>query len=128
MKCPLEWNEQLGKYECPNCGKTCRKKVQIPCKAEIPSLPQRMVNVTKATARHIVSGMKHCTEEQKAERYRKCSSNPCGLFRKYGEGGICAHDSCGCYIRSHGKFMDKLSWAESECPEGFWDKIDENGV
>ena len=68
--------------------------------------------------------MQHCSEEEKQKRYEICKQNKCNLFVSHGDGGICAHDDCGCFIRSNGKFMDKLSWADSKCPVGLWGFVD----
>ena len=129
--------EDDGKFKCINGGyitpfaglkKNCIK--QNP-----PNLLKRGVNLGKAMVKHAKTGMHHCTFEEKQSRFETCKSNECGLFKVHGEGGICSHDDCGCYIRSNGKFMDKLSWAESKCPVGKWGPIEqktqespENGV
>ena len=138
MKC--QWIPHGNKYKCKNCGfvvphdgfnKNCSAfKTEIP--KEPPNIIQRAVNFTKAATNHVITGLKHCTEEEKQQRFNICKSNKCGLFREHGDGGICAHDDCGCYIRSSGKFMDKLSWADSKCPVGLWgpksSENPENGV
>jgi len=137
------FQEQNGQFVCEVCGFTtpipnlhinCSGKPQDKKEPPVPpSLVQRSKNLAKAIGRHLHSGRKHCTEEQKAARFKQCSSNECGLFLAKGKGGICAHEDCGCYIRSNGKFLDKLSWADSKCPEGYWgpendEETPENGV
>ena len=128
MNC--EWEPYNNKFRCKYCGfivpnsnfnKNCMRETK-----DIPSLNKRMVNLSRAVGQHVLTGSKHCSEEDREERFNICKSNKCGLFRENEGGGVCAHDSCGCYLRSHGKFMDKLSWADSRCPVGMWGpKIDE---
>jgi len=134
------WEPFEDEYKCKNCGFTVpRNTIKKTCSnfrsgtpKDIPSISQRMINFGKAGFKHIMTGGKHCTPEQKRERYEICTSNKCGLFKAYGTGGVCAHDDCGCFIRSNGKFLDKLSWADSKCPVDMWGPIstenDENGV
>jgi hypothetical protein len=130
-----EWIEKDGKFECKYCHFTVpRATMKRNCPflnnqgKEPPNIIKRGKNLARAAVGHMVKGNPHCTEGQKQERYKVCQSNQCGLFRQYRDGGLCAHDDCGCYIRSNGQFMDKLSWADSKCPVGFWGPIetDEN--
>lgn len=136
MNCELVPFE--GKFKCKYCNFTCKSgavKRNCPLQkqpepppiedVEAPGPLKRGLNFGKAIVKHVASGMRHCTPAQKNYRYTICSSNKCKLFLKHQGGGVCAHDSCGCYIRSNGKFMDKLSWAESRCPVGQWGPIDE---
>lgn len=103
-------------------------------KITIPTISTRINNFTTATVKHIKSGRPHCSDEQRKERFEICKSDKCGMFVKRGDGGICAHQKCGCILRSEGWFMDKLSWADSECPLGLWKSVSkvsensENGV
>ena len=90
---------------------------------ESPNIIQRGINLGKAIVKHVKCGCHHCTDEQKNARFAICQSNRCGFFKVHAEGGICTHNSCGCYIRSGGKFMDKLSWAESKCPKKLWGAV-----
>lgn len=152
MNC--EWIQIGDKYKCKYCNfivprntikrncsaknikkdKVKLKPSNIKSEKPIPSITKRITNFGKAVVKHIKTGRHHCTEEEKQERFSICQSNKCNLFRKYGNGGICAHDDCGCFIRSNGKFLDKLSWADSKCPVGLWNSIekivenDKNGV
>ena len=124
MNC--EWVEYGDKFRCSLCGfvvKSEKIRRNCPTKKNIPSLLQRGVNLGQAIVKHVQTGFQHCTEEQKRVRFEICRSNKCGLFKVHGEGGICAHEDCGCYIRSNGRFMDKLSWAESKCPKEMWDSV-----
>lgn len=131
MNC--QWEKYDDKYKCKYCGFIVPDNTFVKnCKAnekEIPNIVKRGANFSRALFEHTKTGLKHCTNEEKMVRFEICQSNKCGLFRKHGNVGICAHDSCGCFIRNSGKFMDKLSWAESKCPVGLWgptEKIQEN--
>lgn len=128
-----KWEPFEDKYKCKNCGfvvkrntikKNCsaykQHKVIDETEKQPPNIAKRAKNLGKATAKHVMTGMKYCTQEQKQKRFDICKSNKCGLFRGRGNGGICAHDDCGCPIRSQGKFIDKLSWRSSKCPKGLW--------
>lgn len=123
------WEPFEGQVRCKDCGKVRKRAIRANCPTklnpQIPTITQRVKNLGKAAARHIVTGRRHCTDEEKQERFNKCQSNVCGRFIVHGPGGICAHEDCGCYIRSNGRFLDKLSWADSECPEGYWGPITE---
>lgn len=136
-----EWEPYLDRFKCKYCGTIVpRNTIQHICKylnnkdKDIPSLIRRGYNVTKAGIKHLLEGRQTCTDEQKQARYDQCKKNECGLFREHKNGGICAHDDCGCFLRSNGKFLDKIAWADSKCPEGYWGPIvnsqenDENGV
>lgn len=139
-----EWEPFEGEFKCKYCNftikdnsfkKRCKKhpetidrkthelKTDAPPKA--PGLLTRAKNFAKAATHHIMTGRKHCTDEQKQARFDQCTKNECGLFIVHGEGGVCAHEKCGCFIRAQGQFMDKLSWADSECPLGYWKAIAE---
>lgn len=115
-----EWEPYEEGYKCKKCGFVSKVNFKKNCGITPPKLTKRIQNFTKASANHLMTGMKHCSDEQKKKRFEICKSNKCGLFLSKGEGGICSHDNCGCFIRSNGKFLDKLSWADSKCPEGFW--------
>lgn len=134
MQC--KWIPFDGKVKCEVCGaiapsdkfkRNCihTKHETPPEGVKIPSLAQRAVNFGKAAMKHVAEGMRHCTDEQKQERYDKCATNECGLFVVQNDKGVCAHSSCGCFIRGNRKFMDKLSWADSACPLGRWGPITE---
>ena len=134
-----EWEPFEDKFKCKYCGfvvprdtihKNCPIKKNKP--KSPPSFSKRVANFGKAGAKHLLTGRQHCTPEQRRERFKICKSNKCGLFIPHGPGGMCSHDDCGCFIRSNGKFLDKLSWADSKCPVDEWGPIstenDENGV
>ena len=123
------WTKDVnGGYKCQFCGfKVPSNDFHKKCQANVKSPPgaiKKVKNFTESLVGHITTGMKHCSDEEKLRRFEICKSNQCGLFRAQDNGGICAHDDCGCYIRNNGKFMDKLSWADSKCPVGLWQQKD----
>lgn len=123
-----KWIPFGDKFKCEKCGFVVKSdKIHKNCR-DIPSITKRAKNLSKAVVKHFSTGMQHCSDEEKQERFTICQSNKCGLFRPYGNSGdgICAHDDCGCFIRSNGKFLDKLSWADSKCPAGMWGPIEKN--
>lgn len=144
MQC--EWEPFEDRFKCKYCGlivpirkirHRCAVQSTMPLLPDPPGLMRRAANLGKAAVDHLKTGMQHVDDQQKANRFQICQSNQCGLFRTHGNegGGICAHEDCGCYIRSNGRFMDKLSWATSKCPIGLWGPIEpknienpENGV
>lgn len=129
MNC--QFKKQGDKFVCKDCGFTTRfENMKVNCLQQTPeksppSLLKRAANLGKATARHFSTGMKHCSEEQMKARYEQCQKNECRLFRVLGQGGVCAHDDCGCLLSTNRKFLSKLSWASSKCPEGYWGPIEE---
>lgn len=67
---------------------------------------------------HMISGFPTCNKKQISERYRICLR--CDKFNK--TKSIC--NVCGCNLSNRKEFMNKLAWADQECPEGKWYKID----
>lgn len=89
---------------------------------EPPNLMHRMANFGKALVGHALGGFQKASEEQIKERYSICES--CSLYIN----NVCSHESCGCNISDTKKFLNKLAWAEQECPLGKWPKIVSDGV
>lgn len=66
---------------------------------------------------HIRSGLPKSTKEEIKYRYSVCES--CDKFNRVkSECGV-----CGCAISMKSIFLNKLAWADQECPEGKWPKI-----
>jgi uncharacterized paraquat-inducible protein A len=82
-----------------------------------------MINIKKifrflyALFWHVVSGFPTCDKQQIEDRYEICIS--CHNFNK--EKSIC--NICGCNLSNQREFMNKLAWADQECPEGKWLQI-----
>jgi hypothetical protein len=116
----------LDKCRCDKCGgewsilgKTCEEIIHI-CAAE-PGIMQKAANFGKALGSHAVNGFRKCTEEEIQERFKICQSNECGYFKKTGENnGVCTHTKCGCNLGNEQRFLNKLGWANQECPIKKW--------
>lgn len=67
---------------------------------------------------HIHAGLPKCTKDQILFRYNIClSCDKFDIVRK--ECGV-----CGCNINNKKVFLNKLAWADQECPLKKWSKID----
>lgn len=112
-------------YKCKKCGTTllshdgmppifiCNKELS-PNKIEMPSFIEKIKNFSKASANHIISGMKLATDETIKNRYNICQN--CEFFKNE----TCS--KCGCPLFSYKKYISKLSWSDQECPVGKWNK------
>lgn len=131
------WEPFEDKFRCKECGfvykndklnKQCHGKSSPQPPPQPPNILKRAVNFAGAAIKHVAAGLPQCTDDEVKERYDICTKNECGFFNK--EWSVCAHTKCGCFIRERGIFMDKLRWADSECPVGQWKSIkrDQNGV
>jgi hypothetical protein len=66
---------------------------------------------------HIYAGFPKSTKEQILSRYNICLS--CEKYNSLKlECGV-----CGCAISNKSKFLNKLAWADQECPIGKWQKV-----
>jgi hypothetical protein len=77
----------------------------------------RIKTFLKSLIFHIYAGSPKSTQEQILDRYKICIS--CDEYNlSKSECGI-----CGCAISKKSKFLNKLAWADQECPIGKWKKI-----
>ena len=67
---------------------------------------------------HVYAGLPKSSKEEISERYDICLS--CDLYDNIKQ--ECR--MCGCSISNKSKFMNKLAWADQECPLGKWSKRD----
>lgn len=66
---------------------------------------------------HICSGFPKSSQQQIDERYMICIV--CDKFSRIkSECSV-----CGCSISKKKKFLNKLAWADQECPVGKWKKL-----
>jgi hypothetical protein len=66
---------------------------------------------------HILLGLPKTNQKEIQDRYSICLS--CDKFNKIkSECGV-----CGCAISNRSMFLNKLAWADQECPIGKWPKI-----
>lgn len=126
MDCDFQFNESENKYICEHCGYKSKVLAKRNC-GTIPSITQRATNFTKSIIQHVMHDRPKCTEEQIKERLIICKD--CDLFKKNSDStderpvGICGHNTCGCNISDTNKFLNKLAWADQECPLKKWLKL-----
>lgn len=77
----------------------------------------RIITFLRSLFWHIYAGSPKSTKTQISYRYNICLS--CDYFDKVNS--QCLH--CGCNINNKKMFLNKLAWADQECPEGKWGKI-----
>lgn len=65
---------------------------------------------------HIWAGFPKCTQEQINNRYQICLV--CDSFDKINQECM----ECGCNINNQKIFMNKLAWADQQCPLNKWSK------
>lgn len=66
---------------------------------------------------HVYSGFPKTTKQEILYRYHICEQ--CDDFNKQ----KIQCNICGCYLSKQKKFLNKLAWADQECPLGKWPKI-----
>jgi uncharacterized paraquat-inducible protein A len=77
----------------------------------------RIKTFIKSLFFHVLSGFPKTTHEEIYQRYSVCES--CEEFNK--QKNQC--NICGCNITKKSQFLNKLAWADQECPLGKWNKI-----
>lgn len=135
--------ENSEKYICKykGCGRIVpTPNVKANCKSSLeqisnesndikpPPLLNRIVNFIAAASKHAIAGNPVVSEEVLNKRLEICKNCPSKLFKPNTNtvGGVCTHQSCGCNIQDNVTYLNKIAWADQECPEGHWHK--ENGV
>lgn len=66
---------------------------------------------------HIYSGFPKSNNQEILYRYNICEQ--CEEFDRNKK----QCNVCGCYLSKKKKFLNKLAWADQECPKGKWPKI-----
>jgi hypothetical protein len=74
----------------------------------------------KSLAFHVWSGFPKSSQEEINYRFQICQG--CDLFDNRASQCLV----CGCNINSKKIFINKLAWADQECPKGKWKKINRN--
>lgn len=77
----------------------------------------RIKTFLKSLFFHVYNGFPKATRQEIMDRYNICEI--CDLFDK--ENMECS--VCGCNINTKRQFLNKLAWADQECPVGKWHKI-----
>jgi hypothetical protein len=91
-----------------------------------PSALRKIANFTKALGKHLYKGMPTVSKEELDKRLAICQG--CELYKKNTNavGGVCTHESCGCSIQDSVVFLNKIAWADQECPLKKWLSINAN--
>lgn len=77
----------------------------------------KIKNFIKSLWFHVYSGFPKSTQEQINQRYSICVA--CEKFNTLkSECGV-----CGCAISQKKIFMNKLAWADQECPLQKWNRL-----
>jgi hypothetical protein len=89
---------------------------------------QQVRNFAEAAWNHLIKGMPKASTEDIARRLEICLT--CPYFKRIKKDkevihGICTHEHCGCNItnKDEKKFLNKIAWADQNCPVGKWGKI-----
>lgn len=80
-------------------------------------LLRKIKTFIKSLSFHIYWGLPKCTQEQILQRYATCS-NGCEMYNS--KDSTCM--MCGCNVNRKKVFLNKLAWADQECPLGKWGK------
>lgn len=80
----------------------------------------RLQTFLKSLTFHVLSGLPKTTQVEIDTRYDICYD--CDQFNK--TKSQC--NVCGCNISRRSQFLNKLAWADQECPLGKWSKINRN--
>jgi len=129
MNCELEKDELTGKFICKICGVKLPVNAQINCRMKRkqaenkpPPLVQRVANFASAATAHAAAGNPKVTKEVMQERLAICRSCPLFKPNKNEVGGVCTHETCGCNIQDNLNYLNKIAWADQECPIKRWGK------
>jgi len=123
MKVPKKYKEKLKnklkKRKPQTQSKTEEeKKKEYKDRIKPPSLSKKLKAFTVNAIKHVAKGMPTCTQEEIDQRLDICRG--CKWFK----GGTCL--KCGCACVKNKKFLNKLAWADQECPIGKWGKVEKN--
>lgn len=66
---------------------------------------------------HIYAGFPKCSKQEILERFSICSRG-CDMYNS--KDSTCM--VCGCNVNEKKVFLNKLAWADQECPLGKWSK------
>lgn len=78
---------------------------------------QKILTFLKSLWFHIWLGFPKCSYSEIQERFSICSTQ-CDMYNK--QDSTCL--VCGCNVNNKKIFMNKLAWADQECPLGKWSK------
>lgn len=72
---------------------------------------------------HIYAGFPKSSQQEILERFAICSQT-CDMYNK--KDSTCM--VCGCNVNQKKIFLNKLAWADQECPIGKWGRLDGNQI
>jgi hypothetical protein len=78
----------------------------------------RLQTFAKSLIWHISRGFPKSSKKQILQRYEICIS--CDKYDKKNTQCL----ACGCNISTKKTFLNKLAWADQQCPIGKWDRVD----
>jgi len=79
----------------------------------------RIKTFLKSLLFHVYAGFPKSSKEEILYRYKICQS--CDMFNKKDEQCLV----CGCNVNTRKIFLNKLAWADQECPLKKWSKIND---
>jgi hypothetical protein len=129
MSCNFRpWQNDL--FKCENCGyvtkygsahRECVYIHQPQYEPSGPSLTRRIINFAKSAINHELAGRPIVSEEVLKSRLSICNLCPSNLFKRISPTeGLCTHETCGCNITDHQTYLNKVAWADQQCPMGHW--------
>lgn len=127
IQCELEKVQDL--YMCKICKVYYPVSNPVNCRVKIyqhqniePSIAQKAVNFARAAVIHAAAGNPIVSKDVIKQRLDICKT--CPLFKPNSNqaGGVCTHSSCGCGIQDNLNYLNKIAWADQECPTGLWGK------
>lgn len=80
-------------------------------------MKHKIITFIKSLFFHIYAGFPKSTQQQINDRYNICLS--CERFDHINKECM----ECGCNINNRKIFLNKLAWADQECPLGKWEKV-----
>ena len=107
-------------HECRRCRRRTKPTilgaefVRFDCLAPpaAPGLLGKLSRFALAWISHVTAGSPTCSQAQIDARLNICRG--CEFFQ------IDTCQRCGCRVTSESRFLNKLGWADQECPEGKW--------
>lgn len=94
--------------QCDTPSEGAQDRITTTETASATPLWKKAANFASAATKHILAGRPKASPEQIQERLAICQA--CDLF----ENNHCKQ--CGCACNSRSVFMNKLAWADQECP------------
>lgn len=78
---------------------------------------QKILTFLKSLWFHVWMGFPKCSHAEIDERFVVCSQQ-CDMYNKIDSTCLV----CGCNVNKKKIFLNKLAWADQECPLGKWSK------